>query len=318
MGVSPVNNSACRRTAAALLATSALLAPAVPAFADDGRAADEGAASAAVLRAGLDVSLLNDGVQVPLEVSLNEVTAPAGGGTADDTLLTAHLDGVNQGRPFEMLHAEAASATATTGASGATAEASLANARVHLPGLPLLSLIEVDAVSARAACLPGEDPVAETVMPAAITALGQDVTLTSEGTTTVAAPGVGEVALTLSSRETDDTSAAATALELSVTVDPLALNVAAVSGTVTLVEATCVTPAADYTAGAEEPVAEPVDDGRAAAPAEGARPQTAGESADLADTGGGSATPYVIGGALGLLVAGGATLAVTRRRRALS
>ncbi|MDT0344848.1 SCO1860 family LAETG-anchored protein [Streptomyces litchfieldiae] len=297
-----MNNPACRRSAAALLAATALLAPAVPAAADEGGSGGEGTASAAVLRAGLDVSLLNDGVRLPLAASLNEVTAPAGGGSADETLLTATLDGVDEGRPFEMLSAEVASATATTDAGGATAEASLANARVHLPGLPLLSLIELDAVSARATCVPGEEPTAETVMPAAITALGQEVDLTSAGTTTLTAPGVGEVVLELSSQETGDGTAAATALELSVSVNPLDLNVAEVTGTVTLASASCGTPAG----GADEE-----------APA-GTRPQTSGEEPDLAETGGGSSTPYVVGGGLGLLMAGAAAVLVARRRAAAS
>ena len=56
-------------------------------------------------------------------------------------------------------------------------------------------------------------------------------------------PGVGEVRLDLAKTEQTSRTAAATALELKVSVNPLKLNVAEVEGTVTLAEATCETPA---------------------------------------------------------------------------
>ncbi|ONK15262.1 SCO1860 family LAETG-anchored protein [Streptomyces sp. MP131-18] len=291
-----MNRSACRRSAAALLAAAALTTPTATAHADDGRS--EGTANAAVLRAGLDVSLLDGEVRVPLAAALNEVSAPEGGGSADDTVLTASLEGVDGGQPFELLRADVASATATTGADGAFAETSLTGARVHVPGLPLLSVIELEAVSARAACPVGEEPAAETEMPATATVLGREAALTAEGTTNVSVPGVGDVGLGLSTRETGEGTAAASALDLTVHVNPLDLNVAEVTGTVTLAEVSCAAPAAE----------------------EGPRAQTVTEEqpadADLAETGGSSSTPYVVGGAAGLLVAGAATVLVARRRRA--
>ncbi|CAM5723232.1 hypothetical protein SCANM63S_07588 [Streptomyces canarius] len=57
-------------------------------------------------------------------------------------------------------------------------------------------------------------------------------------------PGVGEVRLDLSRRSTTTRTAAATALELTVSVNPLKLNVADVEGTVTLARATCESPMA--------------------------------------------------------------------------
>jgi hypothetical protein len=253
-----------------------------------------------VLRTGLDVSLLNKTVNVPLAVSLNQVEAPQ---SAEKTALTAELDGVNGGRRFSVLDAEAASAKATVASGRAEARTNLAHARVHVPGLPLLSLIEVEKVTSEATCAPGEKPAASSNLLGSVTVLGKKVTLTAGGTTDVKVPGVGEVRLDLSKTGTTSRSAAATALELKVSVNPLKLNVAEVEGTVTLAKATCETPAA----------AEPQSPAPTA-PAGDTRPQ-GGEGSGLAETGGNSMTPYIAGGALALLVAGGGAVALARRGR---
>ncbi|MGW4007288.1 LAETG motif-containing sortase-dependent surface protein, partial [Streptomyces nigra] len=105
---------------------------------------------------------------------------------------------------------------------------------------------------------------------------------------------------------TEQTSrtAAATALELKVSVNPLKLNVAEVEGTLTLAKATCETPAAP-----EEEAAPGTE------PAGEIEPQ--GEKADegLAETGGNSMTPYIAGGAVALLLAGGGAVALAKRGR---
>ncbi|WP_086161253.1 SCO1860 family LAETG-anchored protein [Streptomyces marincola] len=305
-------NRTARRGATALLAATVLTTPAT-ARADEAGDRSAGTASAAVLRAGLDVSLLDGGVRLPLTASLNEVSAPDGGGSADDTLLTATLEGVEDGQPFDLLRADVASASATTGADGAFAETSLAGARVHLPGLPLLSLIEVDAVSARASCPVGGEASAETVMPATATVLGRTAELTTEGTTEVSVPGVGDVTLALAQRESGDGTASASALDLNVAVDPLDLGVAEVTGTVTLAEAACTAPAPPGPrpqTGIENQPGERPEEGVGRP---GDRPA---EDVDLAETGGGSSTPYLVGGAAGLLAAGAATVLIARRRRA--
>uniref|UniRef100_UPI00146FB05C SCO1860 family LAETG-anchored protein n=2 Tax=Streptomyces TaxID=1883 RepID=UPI00146FB05C len=220
-------------TATALAAGPAALARATPTTTGEGRAA------AVVLRTGLDVSLLDKTVNVPLAVSLNEVRAPR---SADRTALTVELDGVDGGKPFSVVRAEVAQAKATVENGTAEGSTRLAHAQVHVPGLPLLSLIEVEQVTSTATCEAGRTPVAESNLLGAVTVLGKRVTLTSGGTTNVRVPGVGEVRLDLSHRETTSRTAAATALELSVSVNPLELNVAEVEGTVTLAEATCETP----------------------------------------------------------------------------
>ncbi|MFJ9727442.1 SCO1860 family LAETG-anchored protein [Streptomyces sp. NPDC101209] len=292
----PARRLATIATATALAAGPAALAAAGTAHATG----DQGRASAVVLRTGLDVSLLNKTVNVPLAVSLNEVQAPR---SAEKTALTATLDGVNGGRPFSVLAAEVATAKATVTPAKAEGYTRLAHARLHVPGLPLLSLVEIGQVTSKATCAAGKAPVAESNLLGGVTVLGKKVTVTTGGTTDVKVPGIGEVRLDLSKRETTSRTAAATALELKVSVNPLKLNVAEVEGTLTLARATCETPAA----AAAPPSTAPSGD---------VKPQGApGEEANLAETGGSSMTPYLAGGALALVLAGGGALALTHRRR---
>ncbi|MER7401513.1 SCO1860 family LAETG-anchored protein [Streptomyces sp. NPDC000070] len=290
---SPSFRMPARRLATVATATALAWGPVVLTGVSPAHATgDHGHASAAVLRTDLDVSLLNKSVNVPLSVSLNEVKAPR---NAEKTTLTARLDAVNGGQPFSVLRAEAAQARATTTATKAEATTTLAHARLHVPGLPLLSLIEIEQVTSKAVCEAGEKPVATTALPGSVTVLGKRVTLTADGPTDVEVPGVGRVRLDLSNNRTTARAAAATALELKVSVNPLKLNVAEVDGTVTLAEATCKAPAP------------------AAAPA-GVEPQGAPADEGLAETGGGSTTPYLVGGAIALLAAGGGAVVLARRR----
>ncbi|MGW0614582.1 SCO1860 family LAETG-anchored protein [Streptomyces sp. NPDC002788] len=294
----PARRLATVATAAALAVGPVALTGVSPAHATG----DHGRASAAVLRTALDVSLQNKSVNVPLAVSLNEVQAPQ---SAEKTTLTATLDAVDGGRPFSVLRAEEAQARATTTATRAEGSTTLTHARLHVPGLPLLSLIEIEQVTSKATCEVGKKPVASTDVPGTVTVLGKRVNLTAEGPTDVNVPGVGEVRLDLSNTRTTARSAAATALELKVSVNPLKLNVAEVDGTLTLAEATCRTP---RPAAAAQPPAEP-----SAVPA-GVEPHGAPAEENLADTGGSSAAPYLVGGAIALLAAGGGAVALTRRR----
>ncbi len=291
------------RRSAALAAVVALTsAPAVLGAGAAHATGDHGRATAVVLRTGLDVSLLDKSVDVPLTVALDEVRAPR---SADRSTLSARLDGVNGGKPFTVLGADVAESGATVTARRAEGSVRLAHARLHVPGLPLLSLIEADAVTARATCDVGRAPAASSNVLGTVTVLGRRVTLTAGGRTEVKVPGVGEVRLDLARRTTTTRTAAATALELKVSVNPLNLNVADVEGTVTLAEATCASPGAPPT-GRPVPSHDPAAD---------VRPQGAPAQADLAETGGSPATPYIAGGALALLLAGGGALALARRRK---
>ncbi|MFF1375166.1 SCO1860 family LAETG-anchored protein [Streptomyces sp. NPDC058308] len=282
----------------ALTAGPAALAGAGAAQATGGDGHRGGRADAVVLRTGLNVSLLNKTLNVPLKVALNEVRAPGG---AHRTALTARLNGVDGGRPFTVLRADVATAKATVRGGTAQGYSNIAHAALHVPGLPLLSLVEVGQVTSKAVCTAGERPVAESNLLGAVTVLGKKVTLAARGTTEVKVPGVGEVRLDLSRTRVTSRTAAASALELTVSVNPLKLNVAEVTGTVRLAGAGC-----------EAPGSVPPKD-RAANPEP--KPQGAGREANLAETGGSSLTPYVAGGAVALLAAGGGTVALTRRSR---
>ncbi|MGY3200879.1 SCO1860 family LAETG-anchored protein [Streptomyces sp. TE5632] len=311
-----------RRLAVVAAATALAAGPAALAGAGSAQATGEhGSASAAVLRAGLDVALLDKSANVPLGVTLNEVHAPQ---SAQKTVLTADLEGVDKGRPFSVLRAEVADAKATVEGERAESSTTLAKARVQVPGLPLLSLIELEKVTSKAVCETGRTPLASATLPGSVTVLGKRVTLTSEGTTEVAVPGVGEVRLDLSRTETTSRTAAATALQLKVSVNPSKLNVAEVNGTVTLAEATCEAPAApaEQPAPAEEQAApaESEESKTADVQPQGARARQAAPAeqpagADLAETGGDSTTPYIAGAAVALLAAGGAGVALSRRGR---
>ncbi|MEV6160665.1 SCO1860 family LAETG-anchored protein [Streptomyces sp. NPDC052052] len=237
-----MNSNTFRLAALALVAAPVALLAAVPAQAATATTtgtAGGGKAGAAVLRAALDVSLLNKTVDVPLRATLNEVQAPD---SADRTALSVRLDGVDGGRPFSVLSADVATARATVGKHRAEGYSNVAKARVHVPGLPLLSLIEVEKVTSRAVCEVGRRPVAESNVLGHVTILGKRIGLTAGGTTQVKVPGVGEVTLDLSKTHTTSSTAAAAALRLKVSVNPLKLNVADVRGEVTLAEAVCETP----------------------------------------------------------------------------
>ncbi|MFE4638264.1 SCO1860 family LAETG-anchored protein [Streptomyces sp. NPDC056773] len=312
-----MNSNTFRMPVAALVATGAVaLLAAPPAFAtgsagstgstgSTGSHPGGGRASAVVLRTTLDVGLLNKTVHVPLNATLNEVSAPA---DAAKTALTVTLDGVEGGAPVSVLRADVATSKATVDDGRAAAEANLAKARVHVPGLPLLSVIEVEKVSSKAVCEAGKKPVASSNVLGTVTVLGKKVTLSAGGPTKVEVPKVGMVGLELSADRTTSTTAAATALRLKVSVNPLDLNVAEVDGEIVLAEARCESPAAPAPSASASKLPD-------------VKPQTAttggsGTEAGLAETGGGSLTPFVTGGALLLLGFGAAALVVTRRGRA--
>ncbi|WUW12239.1 LPXTG cell wall anchor domain-containing protein [Streptomyces sp. NBC_01465] len=315
-----------RRAAAALVAAALTAGPAVllaaaPAHATGG---DGGKASAVVLRAGLDVSLLNKTVDVPLNVTLNDVQAPA---SAEKTALTVKLDSVDRNRPFSILRADVATAKATVDAHKAEGYSNLAHAKIHLPGLPLLSLIEVQQVTSKAVCEAGKQPYADSNLLGHVTVLGKKVTVSTGGTTRISVPAVGEVTLDLSKTHTTSRTAAATALQLKVSVNPLKLNVAEVTGDITLVEAKCESPKAPATheegssggssgggssTGGTDTKAQSAKDPVAVKAA--AKDDAKGDE-NLAETGGSSTTPYIAGGAVALVLAGGGALALARGRK---
>ncbi|MFE9829643.1 SCO1860 family LAETG-anchored protein [Streptomyces halstedii] len=351
-----MNSNTFRLAALAVAAAPVALLVAVPAQAATATVpatpdTAHGKASAVVLRTGLDVSLLNKAVDVPLKVTLNEVHAPA---SAEKTALSVKLDEVEQGQPVEVLRADVATAEATADAHKAEGRANLVKARVHVPGLPRLSLIEVEEVTSKALCETGKKPVAESNVLGHVSVLGKRISLSSGGTTNIEVPGVGSVTLDLSKTSTTTRTAAATALQLRVSVNPLKLNVAEVEGEVTLAEATCETPkgggsgnggsenggsgnggsenGGSGNGGSGNGGATGGDDGSGHEGGTGGdgsgkgegigdvKPQTgtdnpqASGTGDLAETGSSSSTPYIAGGAAVLLAAGVGATVIARRR----
>ncbi|WP_432249895.1 SCO1860 family LAETG-anchored protein [Streptomyces sanyensis] len=313
-----------RRTTAVLAAgvlAAGPLALAAPAHATDGPTGGE--ASAVVLRAGLDVGLLDKTVQVPLRTTLNAVEAPQ---SAEKTALSVTLDGVDKGRPIRILRADTATAEAAVEGGRAEASSTLVKAKVHVPGLPLLSLIELRQVTSEVSCEAGKQPTAAANVLGHVRVLGKKVTLSAGGPTVVDVPAVGKVTLDLSRTSTTSTTAAAAALRLNVSVDPLELNVAEVEGEITLAEATCTSPQApaeeekpaQEETGPEQPAQEAEPGEEAESPAEpesNISVQSAGEpTQNLAETGASSTTPY-LAGAAGVLLVGGAAASVLARRR---
>ncbi|MEV5970636.1 SCO1860 family LAETG-anchored protein [Streptomyces sp. NPDC051921] len=311
-----------RRTAAAAAVAAlavgplVLAAPAAHATGGTGGKGGEGHATAVVLRTTLDVDLLNKTVNVPLRASLNEIEAPA---SAEKTALSVKVQGAEGGQPVDVLKADVATSEATVEGNTAKGHVNLAKARVHVPGLPLLSLVELEKVTSKAVCEAGKQPVAESNLLGHVTVLGKKTTLSTGGRTKVAVPGVGEVVLDLSRTSTTSRTAAATALELSVEVNPLKLNVAEVKGKITLAEATCETPAGDRPTEqpSQQPSEQPTEQPTARpSHATGVTTNNGGTTPteNLAATGGSSMTPYLAGGAIVLLGAGGGALALARGR----
>ncbi|MFE0653767.1 SCO1860 family LAETG-anchored protein [Streptomyces sp. NPDC059534] len=315
----PVRRTAAAATVAALTVGPVLLAaPAAHATGGEGRA------TAVVLRTGLDVSLLGKTVNVPVRASLNEVKAPQ---TESETALSVKVQGAEGGEPIDILAADVATSKATVDEDKAEGYVNLVKAQVHVPGIPALSLIEVEKVTSKALCETGRKPVAESNVLGHVTVFGKKTTLSTGGRTHVSVPGVGDVTLDLSRTSTTSRTAAATTLELKVEVNPLELGVAEVNGTVTLAEATCETPegVAPTKKPTEKPTQQPTErpseqptqqpsvkpggDGGIKTDNGGTTP-----TEHLAETGGSSTTPYIAAGALALVVAGGGALALTRSR----
>ncbi|SEK95622.1 LAETG motif-containing sortase-dependent surface protein [Streptacidiphilus jiangxiensis] len=214
------------------LAAVSLLGVAEPAHATGG----SGTAAATTAEVALDVKLLNS-VDIPVDVSLNKLTAPA---SRSGAALTAVVgSGVEADRPVNLLMAQVGQTDATVDAHGSHAAVNLVDAHLHLPGLPLTDLLGVRAVSAVADCPAHGMPTASAELAGEVTVLGLHVHLSVDGVTKVPVPALGEVDLKLSQHSTTSDSAAATALELDVNVNPLALNVAAVSGKIVLADVSC-------------------------------------------------------------------------------
>ncbi|MFJ9953552.1 SCO1860 family LAETG-anchored protein [Kitasatospora sp. NPDC091207] len=306
-------------------------APAAPATA----AATAGKARAVTAELDLDVTLLSKAVDVPVNIALNKVETPA---QREGSVLTAKVDGVDQQGPVTLVKADVGTSVTKSDAQGTAASVKLVNADVHAPGLPATTLLGLEALSSAVTCPVDGPPTADVTAPARLTVLGKPVTLSLYGPTHVDVPLVGSVSVEFSRRSTTTTTAAASALEVRIEVNPLNLNVAKVTGKITVASVSCEKPSAPVTpspsvtpipsvtpttpATAPTPAAvQPAVDATTAAAGRTARPQAATASASgaggsLAATGGSDATGPLAAGAAALVVAGGFALWATRRRAA--
>ncbi|MFJ9842385.1 SCO1860 family LAETG-anchored protein [Kitasatospora sp. NPDC101155] len=280
-----------------------------------------GKARAVTAELDLDVSLLNKAVDVPVNIALNKVETPE---QRDGSVLTAKVDGVDQTGPVELVKADIGKSVTRADAKGTAASVKLVNADVHAPGLPATALLGLEAMSAEVTCPVDGQPTANVVAPAKLSVLGKPVTVGLYGPTRVDVPMVGSVSVELSKKTTTTNTAAASALEVQVEVNPLNLNVAKVTGKITVASVSCEKPTAPSAtpsvtdtpsvAPTSAPAAQPVAD---ATTSRAAVPQAAVEKPQkLAATGGSSATGPLAAGAAALVAGGAAALWATRRRRA--
>ncbi len=311
-------------------AAAALVVGAAPGSARAAGAADHGTAAATTAWVGLDVKLLNGGVDVPVALALNEIRAP-GDTSRTAASLSARIDGV-EGGSLELVRSDVGRTSATADADGSRASVDLLHARLRLPGLPFTDVLGLDEVSAVASCPAAGRPSSSADILGRVTLLGRPVRLTAYGPVRVAVPGIGSVALGLSEHRSDSDSAAASALRLTVSVNPLKLNVAQVTGTVTLGQVSCRKAAAtgggpgsggSGATGSGGAAGGPQRSAPASAPVGGASPTPVGEAAvaarttRLAESGGGGGAGYLVAAGAVLVALGAAvSLGVRRRRRA--
>ncbi|MEU6184279.1 SCO1860 family LAETG-anchored protein [Streptomyces coeruleorubidus] len=337
---------------AALLSVSALAiggalavgpAFAVPAHEHSG---STGKATAAAARADLKVSIEGVG-DVPVKKSLNELSAP---GDAQQTLLTAKVNGVNNGQSTTLVKAKVAHSSVKADAHRSVGDVKLVGVRAYAPGLPANPLLTADLLKATASCQAGKKPAAKAALADNVTVLGKSVPVNGPGDQHVEVPGVGTVDLVLENATTTDSTGAATALRLKYTVAPAKLGVAKASGEIVLAEASCAMPGAsgadhDGSNGDGSDSDGSNGDGSGSGAGEGGSSdgQSSGESVDskgaegaenadaagnqpktqsgddglnLAETGGNSATPVIAGVGGALILGGAAAVYMMRRRRA--
>ncbi|MFE0461378.1 SCO1860 family LAETG-anchored protein [Kitasatospora sp. NPDC058965] len=300
---------------AVLAAASLVVLPVLPAAADGpGSGGGTGSATAVTAELDLHVSLLNSAVDVPVDVALNKVRSPA---EMHGSMLTATVAGVAQPGPVTLVRADLGRSDTHVGPDGAKASVALANADVHAPGLPLTTLLGLEALSAEADCPVDGPPTAEVTAPARLTVLGHSVAADLYGPTHLAVPGIGTVDVEFSRRTTTSSTAAASALVVQVAINPLNLNVAKVEGTVTVASVSCSKPtgaaatASTPPSGAPSPAVWAAD---AAGTPSVTPTKHSAPGAELASTGSSDTVPLLATGAV-LLVCGGGGLAAARRRR---
>jgi len=319
--------------ASALVIGGALVAgPAYAAPADERSGSTGGKATAVAARANLDVSVKGVG-DVPVKAALSDVSAP---GDAQQTLLTAKVNGANNGQPSTLVKAKVAHSSAKANAQRSVGDVKLVGVRAYAPGLPANPLLSADVLTATASCETGKEPTAKAALADNVSVLGKPVTLNGPGNQHVEVPGVGTVDLVLEDATTTDSTGAATALRLKYTVAPAQLGVVKASGEIVLAEATCAMPhssgatnggsdsgssdgsategsSTDGQSSGESAGSHGAENGNSTGDQPGTGTQTGDDGENLAETGGNSATP-IIAGVGGALLLGGAAMYLIRRR----
>ncbi|MFI5533149.1 SCO1860 family LAETG-anchored protein [Kitasatospora sp. NPDC051853] len=307
-------HSTVLRTAAATALVAFLVVPTAHAAEPS-----PGKASAVTAELDLDVSVLGRTAAVPVNISLNKVQSPA---SKDGAVLTTTVAGVDQGRPVNLVRAEVGRSTTRADETGSSARVQLTRADLGAPGLIGAPLLALEALTAEATCPVDGQPTARVDSPARITVLGKPVTLKVEGPTRVDVPGVGTVDVGFSKRATTTGTAAASALEVRLDLNPLQLNVAKVTGKITVASVSCEKPVpaprpSASASSSASPGAEPSRANRAvpAVASQSPSPSASRSGEQLAATGS-SGTGTLLAAAGALLVVGVAALRLARRRRA--
>ncbi|PAZ15790.1 hypothetical protein CLM62_11815 [Streptomyces sp. SA15] len=320
----------------ALVAGPAYAVPAEP------HSGSTGKATAVAARADLGVSVEGVG-DVPVKKALGDLSAP---GDAQQTLLTAEVNGANNGQPTTLVKAKVAHSSVKADAHRSVGDVKLVGVRAYAPGLPTNPLLSADLLKATASCETGKKPTAKAALADNVTVLGKPVAVNGPGDQHVEVPGVGTVDLVLENATTTDSTGAATALRLKYTVTPGKLGVVKASGEIVLAEATCAMPDGSGAAhdgsdsegsdsdgsngaGSGSGVAEDgSSDGQSSGESAGSKgaedadaagnlasTQTGDDDLSLAETGGNSATPVIAGVGGALLLGGAAAIYLMRRRR---
>jgi LPXTG-motif cell wall-anchored protein len=326
----------------ALAIGGALAVGPASAVATDQRSGSTGKATAVAARADLDVSVKDVG-HVPVKKALGDLSAP---GDAQQTLLTAEVNGANKGQPTTLVKAKVAHSSVQANAHRSVGDVKLVGVRAYAPGLPANPLLSADLLKATASCETGKKPTAKATLADNVTVLGKPVAVNGPGNQHVEVPGVGTVDLVLEDATTTDSTGTATARRLKYTVTPAKLGVAKASGEIVLAEATCAMPNGSGGAhdgsgsdgsgsdgsngdGSDSGVAEGgSSDGQSSGESAGSTSaegtdsagnqvgtQTGEEDLNLAETGGNSATPVIAGVGGALLLGGAAAMYLIRRRR---
>lgn len=280
---------------------------------------------------------------VPVKKSLNDLSAP---GDAQQTLLTAEVNGVNKGQPTTLVKDKVAHSSIKADGHRSVGHAKLVGVRAYAPGLPDTPLLAADLLKATASCETGKKPTAKAALADNVTVLGKPVPVNGPGDQHVEVPGVGTVDLVLENATTTDSTGAAAALRLKYTVTPAKLGVVKASGETVLAEATCAMPgvsSADHDgsdgSGASgdgsgsgraeggssdgqssaESAGSKSAEGAESSVAAGNQPntQTGDDGLNLAETGGNSATPVIAGVGGALILGGAAAVYLMRRRRTI-